>query len=150
MKKFFLLLTLFLCTSMAWAQPVEVDGIYYWLRANHEASVASWTNHQELKGHINIPNSISVNRVPYSVTELSGGCFSGCTGITSVSIPSSITKYGAYCFSGCTGLTSIGIPYSVRELPLGFLKGCTNLTSVSLPYSVMSLGQSCFEGCTGL
>ena len=33
--------------------------------------------------------------------------FSGCTGITSVTLPASVTSIGSGAFSGCTGLTSV-------------------------------------------
>ncbi|MBR0181715.1 MAG: leucine-rich repeat protein [Bacteroidaceae bacterium] len=49
--------------------------------------------------------------------------FSGCTGLTSVTIPNSVTSIGSSAFSGCTGLTSITIPNSVRSIGGKAFKG---------------------------
>ena len=39
--------------------------------------------------------------------------FSGCTGLTSVTIPEGVTSIGGYAFSGCSSLSNITIPNSV-------------------------------------
>ena len=39
--------------------------------------------------------------VPASVTSIGNGAFSGCTGLTNISIPNSVTNIGYYAFSGC-------------------------------------------------
>ena len=54
-------------------------------------------------------------------------CFSGCYGLTSITIPSSVTSLGSSCFSGCSGLTSITIPSSVTSLGDGCFKDCPKL-----------------------
>jgi hypothetical protein len=73
--------------------------------------------------------------------------FSGCTGLTSVSIPQA-TSIDSYAFSGCTGLTSVSIPQATSIGNSAF-SGCTGLTSVSIPQAT-SIGYSAFYGCTGL
>ncbi len=88
--------------------------------------------------------------IPNSVTSIGASAFSGCTGLTSVTIPDSVTSIGSKAFSGCTGLTSITIPDSVTSIDASAFKGCTGLTSVTIPNSVTSIGSSAFEGCTGL
>ena len=40
-------------------------------------------------------------------TSIPSSAFSGCSGLTSVTIPDSVTSIGDYAFSGCSGLTSI-------------------------------------------
>ena len=119
MKKFFLLLTLLLCTSIAWAHDVEVDGIYYNL-TNNTATVTfkgfySYSYDNEYSGEVVIPQKFIYDGITYSVTSLGESCFSGCTGLTSITIPNSVKSLGASCFYGCTGLTSITIP-NVRRL----------------------------------
>ena len=152
MKKIFLLLTLFLCTSMAWAYDVEVDGIYYNLnQSNKTAQVASYyADGNKFTGDLCIPESISVDGTIYVVTSLGKGCFLNCTGLTSITIPNSVTSLGDNCFYGCTGLTSIAIPNSVTSLGIMCFYGCTGLTSITIPNSVTSLGDFCFASCTGL
>ena len=57
---------------------------------------------------------------------------------------------GTSCFSGCSGLTSITIPSSVTSLGDGCFIDCSGLTSITIPSSVTSLGESCFSYCSGL
>ena len=40
--------------------------------------------------------------------------YSGCYGLTSITIPNSVTKIGNYAFYGCSGLTNVIIGSSVR------------------------------------
>ena len=88
--------------------------------------------------------------IPSSVTSLGNSCFENCSGLTSITIPSSVTSLGKSCFSYCIGLTSITIPSSVTSLGLGCFSGCSGLTSITIPSSVTLLGNSCFVGCRGL
>ena len=53
-------------------------------------------------------------------------------------------------FSGCAGLTSITIPDSVTIIDFGVFWGCTGLTSITIPDSVTSIGSYAFEGCSKL
>ena len=67
-------------------------------------------------------------------------------------IPSdgSVTSIGDYAFSGCNGLTSVTIPDSVSSIGNGAFGGCSGLTSVIIPNSVTSIGEAAFWGCRGL
>ena len=58
--------------------------------------------------------------------------FSGCGGLTSVTIPNSVTSIGDYAFSNCGGLTSVTIPNSVTSIGQSAFSGCGGLTSVTL------------------
>ena len=88
--------------------------------------------------------------IPDSVTSIGDVTFSGCTGLTSITIPDSVTSIGEYAFSYCTGLTSITIPKSVTYIGEYAFSYCTGLTSVTIPNSVKSIGESAFRECTGL
>ena len=88
--------------------------------------------------------------IPSSVTSIGESVFSGCSGLTSLTIPSSVTSIGESVFSGCSGLTSLTIPSSVTSIGESVFSGCSGLTSLTIPSSVTSIGESVFFGCSGL
>ena len=150
MKKFILLLVLFLGFHSAWAHIVEVDGIYYYLNSEDKtASVTDWWG-SYYSGEIVIPETVIFDGTRYSVTSLGDECFRGCSSLTSITIPNSVTSLGSYCFYGCSSLTSITIPNSVTSLGDWCFYGCSSLTSITIPNSATSLANHCFEGCSSL
>ncbi len=88
--------------------------------------------------------------IPSSVTSLGIYCFSYCWGLTSITIPSSVTSLSDDCFYACCGIKAITIPSSVTLLGDGCFSYCSSLTSITIPSSVTSLGNYCFSGCSGL
>ncbi|MBQ7171214.1 MAG: leucine-rich repeat domain-containing protein [Clostridia bacterium] len=51
--------------------------------------------------------------IPDGVSILAFGAFSGCRGLTAVTLPETLTEIRACAFEKCTALTSLHIPYSV-------------------------------------
>lgn len=82
-------------------------------------------------GSVTISSSVYYNGKTYPVKAIGNNAFSGCTGLTSVTIPNSVELICLGAFYGCTGLTSLTIPASVRVIRLEAFNGCTNLTSVT-------------------
>ena len=95
-----------------------------------------YINGEEVK-EVNIPDGLT--SISYT--------FSGCSGLTSITIPESVTSIGAYTFYGCNGLTSITIPQSVTSIGSSAFDGCSGLTSITIPQSVTSIGGYAFYGC---
>ena len=124
-----------------------------WPDANSEGYVS---------GSLTIPSSVQYNGITYSVTALAFtiirvdgipygyGTFSGCSGLTSVTIPNSVTSIGKDAFIGCSGLMSVTIPNSVTSIGNYAFYGCSGLTSVTIPNSVTYIGDCVFCGCVGL
>ena len=103
-----------------------------------------------LTGEVVIPESVEYEGKQYPVTRIGVDAFSGCIGLTSITIPNSVTSIGENAFRDCTGLTSVTIPNSVENIENGAFSGCTGLTSVTIPNSVTSIGANAFSGCTAL
>ena len=80
------------------------------------------------------------------LTGLNKGAFSGCSGLTSVTIGNSVTSIGNAVFSGCSGLTSIAIPDSMTKIGFGTFQN-SGLVSITIPNSVTSIGGCVFSYC---
>ena len=88
--------------------------------------------------------------IPNSVTSIGNYAFSGCSGLTSVTIGNSVTSIGGRAFEGCSGLTSVTIPNSVTSIGNYAFSGCSGLTSVTIGNGVTSIGGNAFYRCSGL
>lgn len=78
-------------------------------------------------GDIAVPETITVEGVDYTVTELSEKAFDGAD-ITSLALPSSIKKLGYWSISFCTELKKVNVPASVEEIAEGTFRFCTGIT----------------------
>ena len=76
--------------------------------------------------------------------------FTGCRGLTSLTLPDGITEIGKSAFYDCSGLTSLTLPDGITEIGKSAFRGCSGLTSLTLPVGITSIGPSAFEGCSGL
>lgn len=112
MKKQLIILVMMMLPMVVMADAVEIDGIYYNLYIN----VAEVTrNNNKYTGSIVIPKSIIYNKVTYSVTIIGDGAFSGCSGLTSITIPNSVTSIGNRAFDADipTIISLIEYPFAI-------------------------------------
>jgi hypothetical protein len=87
--------------------------------------------------------------IPSSVTAIADGAFSGCVGLTEITIPDGVTSIGSLAFCG-TGITSVTIPNSVTSIGSGAFSWCNSLTSITLPNKLTSIEPHAFNGCESL
>ena len=108
-----------------------------------------------------IPSSvIGLGGNEFRVTGIGNSAFSGCNGLTSISIPESVTSIGSGAFSGCNNLTSIVVEsdnpnYDSRNNCNAIIEKSSNTliigcNSTIIPSSVTTIGNSAFAGCSGL
>ena len=88
--------------------------------------------------------------MPDSITLIGSSAFSGCSGLTSITLPDSITSIGNNVFAGCSDLTSITLHDSITSIGNNAFYGCSGLTYITLPDSISSIGTSAFQFCSGL
>ena len=131
-------------------------------------------------GSLEAPKITSVIFEEGSVCKSIGyAAFSGCTGLTSVTIGDGVTSIGEHAFRDCTSLkyneydnayyvgnqenpylvlikakdeaiTSCEINGNTRLICSYAFEGCTSLTSIVIPNSVTSIDGCAFYGCTSL
>ncbi len=150
MKKRLLFILLTLIPMMASAAAVEIDGIYYNLIKKAKLAEVIGMPSGKCTGSVVIPATVTYDDVTYDVTSIGQSAFSGCSGLTSITIPNSVTSIGGSAFYDCSGLTSITIPHSVTSIGSSAFAGCFCLTSITIPHSVTSIGSSAFSACTAL
>jgi len=116
-----------------------------WLNSQPDGLVYAGKVLYKYKG--TMPANTVINNIQADTVEIANYAFSGCTGLTNISIPAGVTTIGWSAFDGCTGLTSIAIPSSVTSIKESAFRGCTSLTNVTIPASVKTIGSSAFDGC---
>ncbi|MES2704970.1 MAG: leucine-rich repeat domain-containing protein [Verrucomicrobiota bacterium] len=100
--------------------------------------------------------------IPAGVTSIGETAFSGCTGLTGVTIPAGVTSIGSYAFHGCTALLNMeaapgntayksagGVLFNAEETVLWRYPG-GRTGPYTIPAGVTSIAGHAFSGCTGL
>lgn len=150
MKKLLFLLSM-LIPLMTEAETVEINGICYAIIAKANlAEVISSPFGYSYSGIVDIPESITYEGAKYNVVTIGKAAFSGCKGLTSITIPNSVTTIEEGAFSGCEGLNTINIPNSVTSIKDLAFQACTNLKSIYIGDGVKTIGAKAFFNCDNL
>ena len=109
-----LLLAFLLPVATAYAYDFEVDGIYYNFRSDAGiVAVTESPNTNKYSGDVTIPETVTYNGSTYTVRVIDDQAFSGCNGLTSVTIGDSVRIIGFQAFAHCDNLTSVNIGSAV-------------------------------------
>lgn len=148
-SKIFLLLILTISPfARLFAFDCEVDGIYYNRLTTDELEVTYGT--EKYSGNVMIPETVMYRDKVFNVTRIGYSAFSGCTGLTSVTIPQTITSLLSCAFQNCSSLTTITMPLNVTAIYNNAFEGCKALSSIVIPEGVTTISDNLFNGCEKL
>ena len=103
-----------LISANAFAYDFEKDGIYYNILSETDRTIAvTYCYYNNINGYYNyfsgnliIPAKVIYNGKTYTVTSIGANAFSGCDGLTSITIGNSVTSIGGYAFA-CSNIRTI-------------------------------------------
>ena len=137
MRRTVLLLSLLL-PLFAVADTETVDGITWTYSVySGKAFLSSGTIPRTTSGSVTIPATLG----GFPVTSIGNFTFSGCSGLTAVTIPDGVTSIGNSIFNSCSKLKSVTIPNSVENVSSSAFSGSA-LESVFIPDSLATQASS--------
>lgn len=102
----------------------------------------------DLNSAVKIPDSLTIESVPYTVTKLGG--FSNHSRLELVRLPSTLEELLKEAFIGCTNLSEITLPESLRIIHKHVLQDCIKLKTIVIPTNVHTIGAAPLAGCRNL
>lgn len=148
----FVMLLIVVGVTKGFAQTFTVGNLNY--SVNEDGVSVTVTGHvdgQNATGELVIPESVEYEGNSFVVSLIGENAFSGCAGITSLTIGNSITEIRNRAFYNCDGL--VGSPVignSVDALYWAVFAECDNITSITIPASVSWIAPIAFYGCDNL
>ena len=105
-----------------------------------------------IRTSIEIPSTIEIESVKFSVTTIGSNAFNGCTKLLNVDIPNTITNIGSSAFKSCSALTSVSFEKNSQLTSIGSdaFQYCSVLTSMVMPNTVSYIGYCAFQYCSAL
>lgn len=88
--------------------------------------------------------------IPDSVTRIENNALYDCIGLTSITLPRELFSIGSEAFGKCPCLTSVMIPEGVTFIGDRAFCHCASLNEITLPSSLAQIGYDVFYGCTSL
>lgn len=91
----------------------------------------------------------SLTNLKISSSEIGPSWFKWMTSLKEVVLGEGVSTIGSEAFSGCSGITSLSLPNTVTSIEDYAFCGC-NIPSVTIPENVSYMGKNCFADCTSL
>ena len=173
-----LIALIMLCVNFtAFAETVEINGIFYSLQNNwsygyydvngnwvsggsydraaivtYDPSINPWSvnNLETYQGDIVIPEKVTKDGVEYPVVAVGSNAFMRNRSLTSVQLPSNVVYIDSYVFYQCSMLTSVTMPGVVSLYNNEDLFYGSKITSLDLPKSLRSISNSIFINMSNL
>lgn len=121
--------------------------------ANAIPQAHAWNNdfnsEHSLAGH----STLSIIKLPVSLTAIGYMAFNYCTSLTSIKIPSPVSQIEHYTFFNCTALESIILPSTITYIGVEAFFGCTSLKSIychAIYPPELDANQSVYEVLSGI
>jgi hypothetical protein len=76
--------------------------------------------------------------------------FSGCDGLTSITIPDSVTSIDIYMCYGCDILEDATLGSGIKTMKQSYFESCRQLKTVKISSGVTNIGTSTFRNCNNL
>ena len=144
-------LTLFAVWDYAVGNEITIGSLKYKITNLNPKQVELYGYEGETPtGTLNIPATVTIDGIEFSVTSIGKNAFDRCRTLTSVTISDGVTSIGDQAFGGCSNLSSVDIPNSVTNIGDYAFSTCTSLYAITFPNMVKSIGRCAFEYCGSL
>lgn len=180
MKKAWMMLAMVATTSL-WAYGFQVGNLYYNIVDDNEFTVQVakvsdfWDNPYEDLTSVNIPATVNMYGVTYTVVGIEGGAFRNCRNLKHITLPNTIEHIGSFAFTN-SGIYenneywTNGVMYlnkvlvAVKPFVAGKIvirdgtkgiggsafENCSKITSIVIPNSVRTIADRAFYRCSSL
>ena len=95
-------------------------------------------------------NGLTSVTILEGVTSIGNSAFNGCNGLTSVTIPNSVKTIGEYAFRYCRQVEVLKLSDELKSIKKGTFQGCNKLKSLIIPAAVEYIYTEAFSGCNAL
>lgn len=131
---------------LGWEPVVVSSDDYPWLSVDDDGGLQFDAGEYPGEENFTLPTVLDGKLI----TGFGSGCFSGLSGVKSLTVPANYTWIGSFCFSECENLNAITLSSSTIFIGSHAFEGCVSLTSINIPESVRAIHENAFENCSYL
>ena len=153
MKKTVAMICAAVFAQFAFAESAVVNGVTWYYSTYEEWTGSKYVTYAQITsgadkyaGDLTVPDTLG----GYQVRRIGDGAFSGCSGLTGITLPSGIVWIENYAFQSCSGLLNVSLPGTLTYIGSCAFDGCSGLASVVIPDSVTSMDSTAFSNCSAL